>query len=166
MILTIYPIVIVALFLGLLIARFSKSELKNGEKWFYLLQVLILLFVVVFTIGLNFNLAGLLIGIVFGLIFRKEYFYLGIGIITTSNGLQTFYIFSSLTFLYSLIYGTIIYFKKEFNKLILDISLFLMPIVLYVLDVELVSFCVGALISILIFKSKESINLFKIYFWK
>ena len=152
-------IAIVGLIAGIFIAKYAKEELKNGEKWFSLLNCLIILALIIVSFKINLNIAGLIIGLVFGLLVKKEYFYFGIGIASLINKNINF-LYSILVFLYGMPYGSLIYYKKQLKNITFDIVLFLIPALLYFLSADLTSFSAGGLIGILIFKIKESYSCF------
>ena len=151
---------VIGLFIGILIAKYTKEELRNGEKWLELMQIIILVIIAITVIKVEFNIIGIILGIITAYFISKEFFYLGTIISLTIKEIN--FLASSLTLLYSILYGSIIYYKKKLDKIYLDIILFFIPIIFFYLNLNLISFAGGALIGIAFKKSKNVINLFKI----
>ena len=76
----IYFISFLGVFIGFLIGKFTKEELKSGRIYFNLLEVVILIILSVILLYNDFNLILLLLGLIFGLLLKFEYFYFGVAL--------------------------------------------------------------------------------------
>ncbi|MBS3174269.1 hypothetical protein J4440_00135 [Candidatus Woesearchaeota archaeon] len=147
---------IIGIFIGLFIASYTGEELKDGKKYFFILQIIILLSLIVIVLLINFDFL-FLSGLLFGLLIRREYLFFGILVFSNfSNNIS--FLINSLIFIYSLAYGSLIYLNKNFKYIIFDVILFLIPLTLYFLKFDIVSFAAGSLISIL---GVKTVNLIK-----
>ena len=115
----IYLISFIGQFIGYLIAKLAKEEIKPGKIYFNLLKNILLLIIIGFSIYYQFNIFYLISGLILGLIIKKEYFYFGI----IANNL----LFSSLIFIYGLPYGTL---NNNLKKIIYNIPLFLITLII------------------------------------
>ncbi len=149
---------IISVFIGLIIANYTKDEYKQGKFYFNILEIIILISLIIITINYNFNYLLLIFGIIIGFIVRYEYFYFSIFIISIINKNYNFLV-SSLTFLYGLPFGTLIFKNiKNYKTLILQLTLFFIPIILYFFKFNLISIASGALISIFLLKIHSLLN--------
>ncbi len=127
-------------YIGYLLGYLCDDELKQGKKYFLLLEVLVLILLFVF----NFSLSWLIvIGLLLSLIIKKEYFYFGVFV-----GFLSWI----LIFIYGLAYGTLKY--KKLKVLLLNV-LFAFPLFLLSFWFDLVPLGLGALIGLLIHKLKN-----------
>ena len=134
----IYLIAFAGQFIGYLIAKSAKEEIKPGKLYFNLLKNILLLIIISFSIYYQFNILYLIFGLILGLIIKKEYFYFGL----ISNSL----LFSSLIFIYGLPYGTL----NKIKSLLYNFLFFFVALIItfiYPINLSLAS---GALIIILI----------------
>jgi hypothetical protein len=148
-------LVLILSFLGLLggviVSYFTKEELKLGERYFLLLEKVLLLsisFTIIYYVGEFFLFLAL--GVLAGFIFRKAYFYFGLALPLAS---ETFLLLlSSLVFVFGLPHGTLLASKSKIKvvkkELIISANLFLAAILITLfLDYSpLLMFVSGALI--------------------
>src|SRR3989339_184009 len=80
-----YIISILALAIGYIIKERTKEELKSGQKYFKIIEIISLI-VIIGLLSVNFNIILFIIGIITGIIFKEEYFYLGISITNILDG--------------------------------------------------------------------------------
>lgn len=136
----IYLIAFIGQFVGLILAKLTKEEIKFGEIYFNLLKFILLIVIIAFSSVNDFNIFYLIVGIILALIIKEEYFYFGL----IANSL----LFASLIFIYGLPYGS--FNHKKIFKFILNIPLFFIPLIInfiYPINMTLTS---GALIVILV----------------
>jgi len=115
---------------GILIAKYTKEEIKPGKKYFIILKKLILVsisFVILSYIKMTWIF---FLGMFIGYFFREVYFYLGLAIgssISPSimiisalpySPTHFFFLLSSLTFLFGLPQGTLLVENFDKNKVI------------------------------------------------
>lgn len=134
----IYILAFIGQFIGHIIAKITKEEIKPGKIYFNWLKNILLLIIIISCIYFQFNLLFLIIGLAIGLIINKEYFYFGL----ISNNL----LFGSLVFIYGLPYGTL----NKIKSLLYNILFFSIAVIInfiYTINISLVA---GALIIILI----------------
>lgn len=145
----IYLIALVGQFIGLILAKFTKEELKQGKIYFNILKNIILVSIIISTLFYKLDIIYLILGLVLALVIKKEYFYFGL----ISNNL----LFSSLIFIYGLPYGSL---NNNFKKLIYNIPLFLITLIITFIYPVNFSLSAGALIVILVknLKITENIN--------
>ncbi len=118
-------IVFSSLFIGRVIAKYTKEEITAGKKYFdFIEQILLLIFISLFFfasiyfllafsswIRVVFVILGFLFGILLGLlgrrvpIFRNPFLYLGIGLAFSVFSKDFFLGVSSIIFLYGLVYS-------------------------------------------------------------
>ena len=128
------------LFMGLLLAHIAKEELKQGKKYFVILQKIILILIMIF---LNTKYYILIIASILLIFILKNYlkkqipeiplYYLIFGIIFffASRNPAILAIQSSLVFLYGLPTGTL-YYKRKLTMSIMEIlknTTFFIPII-------------------------------------
>jgi len=104
------------LIIGWLIKKYTKEEIKVGEKYFKWLVKTIVLVLVVVLIYFDFNYYLLALGILMGFFIRNSYLYFGFVV-------GDFFI-SSLVFIFGLGYSTLRRYDKIF--LIISFALFLL----------------------------------------
>lgn len=137
-------------FLGYFIANFTREELKSGEKYFKILEILILIVLSVSFLHYSFNWILFVFGLIFGAFFRKEYFYFGFGVFSNFNNIN--FLASGLIFIYGLPYGSLLFYRKKFFDLFYNLAWFFLPVVVYYLGYNMLSFAGGGLLIIFIFK--------------
>ena len=136
-----YIISLIGQYIGYLLASKTKEELKEGEKYFKLTCLFLLLITGIYSLIISFNIILLTIGLILGFLISKEYLYFGL----ISNNVFT----ASLIFIFGLPYGTLKY--KNLNQLNFNLILFVFSFIIgYFLN--LYSLAGGALLSILIKK--------------
>ncbi len=120
---------IIGLFLGLLLAKLTKDELKQGEKYFRLICSLII--AVFFLILLWNNLEakifiGIALGLILGFFIFNPYLYLGLLAVITYSGLnrETFIV---LSVLFSLSYISLYHKQANWKFILFCMVLFLLP---------------------------------------
>ncbi len=133
--------------IGYLIARFSKEELKKGEIYFKILELVVLLSLVVVFLFNSFNLLFLIFGLVIGVVLRYEYFYFGLGLVPVADFLS-----SALVFVYGLPHGSLAFYHKKKKHLFFSLILFLAGLLSYFFSYNLTSFSAGGLISMFVIK--------------
>lgn len=138
-------------FLGYFIANFTKDELKSGLIYFKILELAILLILSIGFLYFSFSLVLFFFGVLFGVFFRKEYFYFGIGIFSNFNANVNF-LASGLVFIYGLPHGTMAFYRKRFFSLFYNLIWFFLPVIIYYLGYDMLSFAGGGLASLFVFK--------------
>lgn len=129
------------LIVGLILAYFTKEELKSGAKYFSILERILLLVLVIFLLYKSWNsfvflIVAFIAGFMFFIGVNRVYLYLGFSLFLASRFSQTyFYSFVGLIFLLGLAYGALYYIdNKDKNKLIylvgLNAILFALPFLL------------------------------------
>jgi len=127
-------IVFSSLFLGRVIAKYTKEEIIAGKKYFDVIEKLLLILCISLFFGasiyflhafsswsnVTFAFIGLLLGILLGLLGRKislfinPFLYLGIGLAFSAFSSDFFLTVSSIIFLYGLAYSRNDIRMKEF----------------------------------------------------
>lgn len=133
--------------IGYFIAKFTKEELKKGEIYFKILELVVLLSLVVVFLFNSFNVLFLILGLVLGFLLRFEYFYFGLGLVSVVDFLG-----SALVFLYGLPYGSLTFYHKKKKYLFFSFILFLVGLLNYFFNYNLASLSAGGLISLFIIK--------------
>ena len=135
------------LIVGIILANYTKEELKTGKKYFIILYKFILFITIIYSLflsELNYYLFGAILGIISFIFLRNIYLYLGLLIFSTLN-LYMFY----LVFLFGLPYGSLIYSKKNLRNIVLNSFIWFVAAALILLvDINqtfLLSFSAGAL---------------------
>lgn len=111
------------LVLGLLLAYFTKEELKSGKKYFVILERAILLILVILLLYKSWNsFIFLIIAFVAGFMvfigISRVYLYLGLALFLAFMHTQTYaYYFVGLICLIGLVYGALEYNKVKNGKL-------------------------------------------------
>lgn len=140
------------LFFGLLLGKIAKSELRDGKKYFILLQnILVLIILIVFILSLINNkylmiFLIVLIIVIFMTIYSKSrsiyrnlieikyaYIIFGALIFFINESVNHFFIILSLIFIFGLPSGSIILYekKRKYNKLLINGSFVLIAIIFY-----------------------------------
>lgn len=98
----------IGLIVGMVIALYTKEELKPGEKYFTWFKRTVLLWIILLFVYYSRNeLLFLMIGLIAGFMFRLNvYLYLGIALASSFMIMQEL-IVASLIFLFGLPYGTL-----------------------------------------------------------
>lgn len=145
----IFPIILsfFGLIAGIILAHYTKEELKTGKKYFIILYKFILFITIIYALflsELNYYLFGAILGIILFIFLRNIYLYLGLLIFSTLN-LYMFY----LVFLFGLPYGSLIYSKKDLRNIVLNSFVwFVAAALILLIDINqtfLLSFSAGAL---------------------
>lgn len=143
------------IFLGDALSRISPEEMKPGKKYFRFFEVFFLILIVVLALILIkiflINIFLLIMGIILAFLIKRIYLY--IAIILFSSPSNLLFLFSSLTFIYSLFYGTLENPIKRWKLLILDAILFFASgfIILY-FSLNLAYLGIGGLVTLIYFK--------------
>lgn len=145
-------------FLGYLIGKFTKEELKDGQTYFKILELIILFVLSLTFLYYSFEIVLFVFGIFFSIMFRKEYFYFGFGLFSSLFNNNLAFLASSLVFIYGLPYGTLLYYNKKFMSLIYSLVLFFITFIIYFLGYNMLSFAAGALISLFVLKAGKLIK--------
>ena len=146
-----------AIFIGYLIAKYTKEELKSGKIYFEIIQIIVLIFLIIILLFQGFVWWLFFLGVLIGLIIRYEYIYFSLGLINILN-INSSFLLSSLIFIYGLSYGSLAYYKNNFKLLIYNLPLFLIPLLFYFFNYGFLSLAAGGLISIFIIKIYNLIN--------
>ena|SRR3989339_2128467 len=137
-----YIISILALAIGYIIKERTKEELKSGQKYFKIIEIISLI-VIIGALSVNFNIILFIIGIITGIIFKEEYFYLGISITNILDG--------GLRFLHAIfifVYGLAYTGMNHNKKIIYSAGLFLITLLLLIFKQDISMISAGALTSI------------------
>src|SRR3989344_1814422 len=145
-------------FLGGLIGKFTKEELKAGLVYFKVLELIILFLLPLVFLYYSFELALFAFGIFFGVMFRSEYFYFGFGLFSSLFNNNLTFLGSALVFVYGLPYGSILYYKKELKRMVYALVFFLLPLIVYLLSYDMLSFAAGGLVSLFVLKAGKLIK--------
>lgn len=149
-----YVISFLGLIIGYVIANYTQEELKKGKIYFQIIEIVTLVAIIWILLN-NLQLIPYAIGLIIGYFLRYEYFYLGLGAVSTSeNNLR--FLHSSLIFLYGLAYGSMNY--KNIKLILFNFLFFLMPFLLILLDYDATSLAAGALTSTLLIKAYKLIE--------
>ncbi len=103
---------------GIILANYTKEELKTGKKYFVIIYKTILIVAILYALflaSINIYLFGVIVGAISFIFLRNIYFYLGLLIFSTFN-LYMFY----LVFLFGIPYGSLIYSKKDLRNIVLN----------------------------------------------
>lgn len=138
---------IFGLFLGWIIAIYTKEELKQGEKYFIILQFVILAILFFITLNNNINILFLIIGIILGILIRNPFIYFGIILIPISSFLSVV-----LIFIYGLVEGSINYITKDMKKMIINTLIFAISFILVIVNIKLTPILNGGIIGVLIYQ--------------
>lgn len=109
-------LIAVAAFFSMIIGRYlrrlAKDEMKIGEKYFLLLDRILLLLIslmlILFSSGNWLILLTFFLGLFIGQMFKQKWFYLGLGLASSAFiSVEATILMASLIFLYGLIKGTL-----------------------------------------------------------
>ncbi|MBU0930354.1 MAG: hypothetical protein KJ623_04770 [Nanoarchaeota archaeon] len=125
---------------GILIARYTKEELKEGKKYFIILERICLILISLILIS-NYKISWVvLLGLIAGYFLNIIYLVFGLTLVLTNNMML-----SIIVFIYGMPYGSML--KEKTKKVLKDLVLFLLPALLLInnfnLTNELISFAVG-----------------------
>ncbi|MDD5331587.1 MAG: hypothetical protein PHE43_02070 [Candidatus Nanoarchaeia archaeon] len=132
----------ISLIMGYFIAYLSRDEIKSAKKYFLILKKITILIIILVSAYFFLDIY-FFIGIVLGFLLKETWPYLGI-IFSSSLLFENNFLFSSLIFITGIFSGILEY--KNFRRIILNLILFLIPIVLYFFNINLISLAAGALI--------------------
>lgn len=120
------------LILGYILASKTKEELTQGKKYFIILSLLMLLFLLINLVLLtNLNLSfliALILGLILNYFIKRIYLFLGLALINEPSLLL-----SLVIFIFGLSYGTLDYikFKKiSYKNILINFILFIIPLIL------------------------------------
>lgn len=138
------------LIIGMIIAKFTKEELKQGKKYFILIKKTILLIIAIILLNYSYgNYIWIIPGLVIGYFLKEIYFYLGLALSLSFIINQDLFT-STLIFLFGLPEGTLIYYKNKplIKKTLLNLILFLIPFIVLLTNLgeTLLPFVAGALL--------------------
>ena len=131
---------------GYFLGKNSPEEMKPGTKYFSILKYIFLVSILIYSITQPFNLYLLIAGLVLGYFIKNE--FLAFGCLTLH------YLPSILIFLYGLPYGTELYIKKNFKKILINLIYFIPIITILIYNLNLSSLGLGLIIGMLIHKFK------------
>lgn len=131
--------VVVGIFFGWLLAKKIPEELKDGERYFKLFEIIILVILCLFLLK-DFVWYLFLIGLLVSYFIRKEYLYFGL------IDINSFLL--SLIFLYSLPFATLRFKSKE----LFWSGLFVISFILLFIEFSFNSLALGGLIGCLFYK--------------
>ena len=131
MIIYLWFISAIGIIAGFFLGKYTKEELKDGEKYFIAIEKTILFILIIFLLYIiKFNPLMVLFSLIGALTYhkiRKIYFNLGLIFIL----INTFILeISSLIFMFGLPYGSRLYYKKEKKEVIWSIIYLLIPLIL------------------------------------
>lgn len=101
----------IGIFVGLLIAKYTKEEFKSGKKYFIILYKLILFLIIIYLlyfVSLDWTVLCFILGFVVTLFFSNLYFYLGLAVFSSASLYVAFFVF-----LLGVPYGTLLFHKKN-----------------------------------------------------
>ncbi|MBT6995436.1 hypothetical protein HN865_01440 [Candidatus Woesearchaeota archaeon] len=142
-----YVLAFVGVFVGLLLAKYTKEELKPGRKYFvtfYKLMLFLLIVYLLYFITLDWYALCFILGFVVTLFFSNLYFYLGLAVFSSVSLYTSFFVF-----LLGLPYGTLLYSRKNLkNYLIYSFIFFALSALILLFDFPGINyFIAGALFS-------------------
>ena len=123
---------------GYFLGMNSPEEMKSGKKYFIILKYIFLISILIYILTQPFNLYLLIAGLILGFIIKNEYLAFGC--------LPIHYIPSILIFLYGLPYGTELYIKKNYKRMLINAIYFIPLIVILISNYNLTSLGLGLLI--------------------
>ncbi len=139
---------------GIILARISPEEMKQGKKFFKVMRLAVLFMLIVMLLYYsNLNLLMLAIGLSIGFFIRLGYLYMGVslaGALLASR--DAFFMIASLVFIYGLPYGTLLESRRKINvrKLLLSGMTFAAPFFILLFPLEpsyILSLCAGLLVG-------------------
>ena len=129
-------IALIGLIIGLILARFTKEELKSGKNYFIWFKKIILIVLIATLIYLALPnylwiIISFIVGILLAYFFKKEYFYLVLALFLSLYN-PAFLFIVILIFLFGLPYGTLMFTKKyKYKAILFDLILFAIPFLLF-----------------------------------
>ncbi|MBS3163649.1 hypothetical protein J4427_03080 [Candidatus Woesearchaeota archaeon] len=136
----------IGILIGILIAKYTKEELKQGKKYFLWIERASLILILL-VIAFNFKLSWLvLIGLMAGYFIPVQYLAFGL-ILTSFENI----IIACLIFIYGLPYGSLIN-KDKTKRVLKELILFIIPALLLINNFglmyqkELISVAAGILL--------------------
>ncbi len=144
-------IALLGLIAGVIIAKFTKEELRSGKKYFTLFSKTMLFIITIYLLYLcdiNWMLSGVLLGAILTLFIKNIYLYLGLAMFSSLNANLALFIF-----LFGLPHGTLIHSKK--NLILTSSILFLITSLVLLINIPqtiLLSISAGAIFSIFLKK--------------
>ncbi|MDD5254139.1 MAG: hypothetical protein PHG05_03495 [Candidatus Nanoarchaeia archaeon] len=131
-----------SLLVGYLVAYLARDEINKAKKYIHFIQKIIILIIILISIFISLDV-WFIAGLIFGYFFREIMLYLGIAF-ESALLLNYGMLFSFFIFIAGLFSGMLRY--KDISKILIGILAFLIPMLLYFLDINLISFAAGALI--------------------
>ncbi|MFH1376831.1 MAG: hypothetical protein ABIH25_04300 [Candidatus Woesearchaeota archaeon] len=134
------------LIIGLILAYFTKDELKSGKKYFHLLERVLLLVLVILLLyetwdSFIFLIISFVAGFMVFMGISRVYLYLGFALFLSFAYSQTFaYIFVGVIFLLGLTYGALEYGKKMTMFVVSNLIFFGVPFILLLFEPFIVSY--------------------------
>jgi hypothetical protein len=126
-------IAFLGLIFGIFLGKYTKEELKEGKKYFILLEKAILFVLILFLLyGVSFSFLVVifsLLGVLLARKLDKVYFYLGLTFVLVSD-LSV----SALIFIFGLPYGSLLYHSKKIKEWNWDLLYFAIPLVLLLVN--------------------------------
>ena len=157
-ILLIAVLALIGLFIGFILSRLAKDEIRPGKKYLSLLQAVTSMAIVIgIALEVSQSLSSYLIGsfiagLVVSLFLRIKYLALGIAVFASASIQSQLFLFICLAaFLYGLPAGSLIY-KRISRELWIRSALFLVPAVILLFDASqyadyLLAFAAGSLLG-------------------
>ncbi len=143
---------VLGLFFGILISFYTKEELKDGEKYFKILEFIILIALFFLTFKYNTSLLFLVIGALLGITIRNIYFFFGI---LLGSSFVVSFIDIILVFVFGLANGSRIYYSNNKKLLYVSCGLFFIHFLLYFFNVTLLPILNGGIIGFVLYRTYE-----------
>ncbi|MDD5178248.1 MAG: hypothetical protein PHT54_03145 [Candidatus Nanoarchaeia archaeon] len=140
--LSLIMVVASSLVVGYFIAYLSRDELKQSRKTVIVLNKIVIAIIILISVYLFFDLTFFL-GVLVGYFYKEHTFYLGM-ILGSALFVKHGLLYSLFIFISGIFSGILKYKNKL--ELVSACLLFLLPITLYFLNVNLIPFAAGALI--------------------
>jgi len=148
------------IFIGIFISKYTREEIRNNRNYFMILSKIILGILVFILLLFTKDFLLLFLGVFTGFLsayLLSEFLFLGLGL-GIGLFLQKDYslVISSLIFMYSIFYGSLIRISKmNFTKILVLFIMFFLPFSLFLLESVLyvdliIGFAAGGLSSYLI----------------
>ena len=122
-------IAFLGLIFGIFLGKYTKEELKDGKKYFILLEKAILFVLILFLLyKVSFSFLVVifsLLGVLLSRKLNKIYFYLGLTFVLVSD-----LSISALIFIFGLPYGSLLYHSKKIKEWSWNLPYFAIPLVL------------------------------------
>ncbi|MEK6937290.1 MAG: hypothetical protein AABW58_04425 [Nanoarchaeota archaeon] len=137
------------IFVGILIAKFTREEIRNNRNYLLILGKIIIGILILVVIMFSKNLSLLFIGVLLGFLSAyvlSEFLFLGLVL-----GISFFLkkdislITSSLVFMYALVYGSLIRLSTlSFSRILILFVMFFLPFSIFLVDgVLLIDLVIG-----------------------